>query len=93
MRCLIVDDEPLAQQVRKNLPAGSPSWRWLENAAARKLLRPCGAVYRSYFPGYSNARLTGLDFINSLHNPPQFILVTAYSEYALALTSMPPITS
>ena len=28
-------------------------------------------------------RLSGLDFISSLSNPPQFILVTAYSEYAL----------
>jgi DNA-binding LytR/AlgR family response regulator len=28
-------------------------------------------------------RLSGLDFISSLHNPPQFILITAYSEYAL----------
>jgi DNA-binding LytR/AlgR family response regulator len=28
-------------------------------------------------------RLSGLDFISSVQNPPQIILVTAYSEYAL----------
>jgi DNA-binding LytR/AlgR family response regulator len=28
-------------------------------------------------------RISGLEFISSIPNPPQFILVTAYSEYAL----------
>jgi DNA-binding LytR/AlgR family response regulator len=85
MKCLIVDDEPLAQQV-------------IEEFASRvSFLEVCGKCSSAseaiemlhtkaidlIFLDIHMPRLSGLDFISSLHNPPLFILVTAYSEYAL----------
>jgi DNA-binding LytR/AlgR family response regulator len=85
MRCLIVDDEPLAQQV-------------LEEFAGRvhflEVIGKCSSATEAIelirnesvdliFLDIQMPRLSGLDFIRSLHNPPQFILVTAFSEYAL----------
>jgi DNA-binding LytR/AlgR family response regulator len=85
MRCLIVDDEPLAQQVMEEFISRVP---FLEIAGkcgsateALELLRNISVDL--IFLDIHMPRLTGLDFISSLHNPPQFILVTAYSEYAL----------
>ncbi len=85
MRCLIVDDEPLAQQV-------------IEEFAGRvhflEVIGKCSSAIEAIevmrnttvdliFLDIHMPRLSGLDFIKSLQNPPQFILVTAYSEYAL----------
>jgi DNA-binding LytR/AlgR family response regulator len=85
MRCLIVDDEPLAQQVMEEFAGRVP---FLEIAGkcssaieAIEMLR--NTTIDLIFLDIHMPRLSGLDFINSVHNPPQFILVTAYSEYAL----------
>jgi DNA-binding LytR/AlgR family response regulator len=85
MRCLIVDDEPLAQQVIEEF-AGRVSF--LEIAGKCSSASEAIEMLRSVeidliFLDIHMPRLSGLDFISSLQNPPQFILVTAYSEYAL----------
>ena len=85
MRCLIVDDEPLAQQVMEKFAGRVPFLEVVGKCSsateAVELLRntPVDLIFLDiHMP-----RLSGLDFISSLHYPPQFILVTAYSEYAL----------
>lgn len=85
MRCLIVDDEPLAQQVMDEFAGRVPFLdvvgKCSSAAEAIEVLRytPVDLIFLDiHMP-----RLSGLDFISSLINPPQFILVTAYSEYAL----------
>ncbi len=85
MRCLIVDDEPLAQQVMEEF-AGRV--HFLEVVGKCSSATEAIEVLRNtsvdlIFLDIHMPRLSGLDFIRSLHNPPQFILVTAYSEYAL----------
>lgn len=85
MRCLIVDDEPLAQQVMEEFIGRVP---FLETAGKCSSATEAIEVLRNttidlIFLDIHMPRLSGLDFISSLHNPPQFILVTAYSEYAL----------
>lgn len=85
MRCLIVDDEPLAQQVMEEF-AGRVHFlevvgKCSSATEAIEVLR--NASVDLIFLDIHMPRLSGLDFIRSLHNPPQFILVTAYSEYAL----------
>jgi DNA-binding LytR/AlgR family response regulator len=85
MRCLIVDDEPLAQQVMEEFVGRVP---FLEVAGKCSSATEAVELMREspvdlIFLDIHMPRLSGLDFINSLHNPPMFILVTAYSEYAL----------
>jgi DNA-binding LytR/AlgR family response regulator len=85
MRCLIVDDEPLAQQVMEEFAGRVP---FLEVAGKCGSATEAIEVLRNtpvdlILLDIHMPRLSGLDFISSLHNPPQFILVTAYSEYAL----------
>jgi DNA-binding LytR/AlgR family response regulator len=85
MKCLIVDDEPLAQQVMEEFAGRVP---FLEITGKCSSATEAIEVLRTktvdlIFLDIHMPRLSGLDFISSLHNPPQFILVTAYSEYAL----------
>lgn len=85
MKCLIVDDEPLAQQVIEEFAGRVP---FLEVAGKCSSATEAIEVLRTktidlIFLDIHMPRLSGLDFISSLHHPPQFILVTAYSEYAL----------
>ena len=85
MRCLIVDDEPLAQQVMEEF-AGRV--HFLELVGKCSSATEAIEVLRNtdvdlIFLDIHMPRLSGLEFISSLLNPPQFILVTAYSEYAL----------
>jgi two-component SAPR family response regulator len=85
MRCLIVDDEPLAQQVMEEFAGRVPFLEIVSKCSsateAIELLR--NTTVDLIFLDIHMPRLSGLDFIRSLQNPPQFILVTAYSEYAL----------
>jgi len=85
MRCLIVDDEPLAQQVMEEFAGRVP---FLEVAGKCNSAAEATEVLRHtqvdlIFLDIHMPRLSGLDFIRSHPDPPQFILVTAYSEYAL----------
>jgi len=85
MKCLIVDDEPLAQQVMEEFAGRVP---FLEIAGKCSSATEAIEVLRTntidlILLDIHMPRLSGLDFISSLQNPPQFILVTAYSEYAL----------
>jgi DNA-binding LytR/AlgR family response regulator len=85
MKCLIVDDEPLAQQVIEEFSGRVP---FLEiaakcNSAAEAIEILHNTSIDLIFLDIHMPRLSGLDFISSLQHPPQFILVTAYSEYAL----------
>ncbi|HEX2395634.1 MAG TPA: LytTR family DNA-binding domain-containing protein [Bacteroidales bacterium] len=85
MRCLIVDDEPLAQQVMVEFAGRVP---FLNVAAVCSSATEAAEVLRNttidlILLDIHMPRISGLEFISSYPNPPQFILVTAYSEYAL----------
>jgi DNA-binding LytR/AlgR family response regulator len=85
MDCLIVDDEPLAQQVMEEFAGRVP---FLKVAAKCGSATEAAEVLRNrnidlIFLDIHMPRISGLEFISSIPNPPQFILVTAYSEYAL----------
>lgn len=82
---MIVDDEPLAQQVMEEFAGRVPFLKVVGKCSsateAVEVLR--NTTIDLIFLDIHMPRLSGLDFISSIHNPPQFILVTAYSEYAL----------
>ena len=76
---------PLPSKSWKNLPAGFLSSKLVGKCSsateAAEVLR--NSAVDLIFLDIHMPQISGLDFIASLQNPPQFILVTAYSEYAL----------
>jgi len=85
IRCLIVDDEPLARRVIENYIARLPSLELMHQcanaieAAAYLHTHPVDVM----FLDIKMPEMTGLDFLKTLTHPPQVIMTTAYSEYAL----------
>lgn len=84
MNCLIVDDEPLAQNILET---------YLANHPELKLIKKCSTAIEAFeilhhyqidllFLDIKMPGLNGIDFIKSLKNPPDVIFTTAFSEYA-----------
>lgn len=84
-RCLVVEDEPLAQNVLKSYISTHPL---LELAGVCKdameaqqwLLRQCADLL---FLDINLPVLSGISFLKSLSRPPLVIFTTAYPEYAV----------
>jgi len=85
MRCLIVDDEPLAQQVLQN---------YLQRVDDLQLVKKCKNAMEAVqtlhkekvdliFLDIQMPVIDGLSFLKSLSNPPAVILTTAYPKYAM----------
>jgi len=85
IKCIIVDDETLAQQVIQN---HLKKIEQFELVAVCKNTIEAGLVLKNQevdliFLDIQLPGLNGLDFLRSLVNPPLVVLTTAYSEYAL----------
>jgi len=85
IKCLIVEDEPLAAEILQDYIAQIPflklSGLCLDAIEAMEVLRKetIDLIFLDiHLPG-----LKGLDFLRTLKNPPSVILTTAYHEYAL----------
>jgi len=85
IRCIIIDDEPLAQNVIENYLKQFPFIKLIakcENA-------PNALVYIKeqkidlMFLDISMPFISGIDFIKTFQNPPKIILTTAYKEFAI----------
>lgn len=85
LRCLIVDDEVLAQDVIE---------KYIATISTLKLVGRCDNAVEAIsflhnnevdllFLDLNMPELSGLDMLKTLANPPKVILTTAYSEYAL----------
>ncbi len=85
MRCLIVDDEPLAQRVIE---------KYAENLPSLGIIGKCNTALEAFeflhtreidliFLDINMPKLTGIDFLKTLKNPPMVIITTAYAEYAI----------
>ncbi|MDZ7693915.1 MAG: LytTR family DNA-binding domain-containing protein [Balneolaceae bacterium] len=85
LTCLIVDDEPAAQQVLQQYIDDTP---WLV------LKKTCSNAFEGMeyldnqtadilFLDVNMPKLSGIDFLKSMKNPPAVILSTAYDDYAL----------
>lgn len=85
IKTLIIDDEPLALDVLETyieqMPELQLAGRCSNALEANEFLRknPVDLI----FLDIQMPRLSGVDFIKTLTNPPMFIFTTAYSEYAL----------
>ena len=85
IKCLIVDDEPLAVEIIES---------YLERLDDMELVAKCNNALRAFeilqkeeidllFLDIQMPKLTGIDFLKTLKNPPKVILTTAYREYAI----------
>ncbi|RPD40927.1 LytR/AlgR family response regulator transcription factor [Chitinophaga barathri] len=85
MKCLALDDEPLALEIIADFAAKAPvpmQLKTFENAAlALKYLQeePVDLI----FLDIKMPDITGIQFLKSLKHPPMVIFTTAYEEYAL----------
>jgi two-component system, LytTR family, response regulator len=84
-RCIIVDDEPIATKVIKN---------HLGNFNDIEIVAECKNAIQAFeiikqknidliFLDIQMPRITGMDFLRSLNNPPKVIITTAYRNYAV----------
>jgi len=85
IRCIIVDDEPLAQRVIE---------KYVEKMPVLHLVAKCSSAQEAMvyvlsdqvdlvFLDINLPTISGLDFLRSLRKPPRVIIVTAYPEFAL----------
>jgi DNA-binding LytR/AlgR family response regulator len=85
MNCIIIDDEPLAQEVLENFIIRMPDLQLVgkcNNAVdAFQLLH--GKTIDLMFLDIQMPGINGLDFLRSLKNPPAVIFTTAFAEHAV----------
>ncbi|MHC1737479.1 MAG: LytR/AlgR family response regulator transcription factor [Ignavibacteriaceae bacterium] len=85
IKCIIVDDEPLASEVIESYLQDFPD---IEIAAkCENAISAFDIIKRKkidlVFLDIQMPRINGIDFIKTLQNPPKIIITTAYREYAL----------
>lgn len=84
MRCLIVDDEPLARELMRS---------YLSRIDELKLVKSCSNALEAFtllqetpvdlvFLDIDMPQITGIELLRSLKDKPRVILTTAYREYA-----------
>lgn len=85
MRCLIIDDEPAARKILRIYISDTDELTLVgeckDALEARSFLKETGADL--LFLDINMPRLSGIEFIKTLPNPPGIIFTTAYSEFAL----------
>lgn len=86
LRAIIVDDEPLAQDILETfierIPGTIQLVKKCSNAMEAKEALEAGGI-DLMFLDIQMPQITGVDFLRSLQDPPMVIFTTAYSEYAL----------
>lgn len=86
INCIIVDDEPLAQEILE---------RYIQATPELCLVRKCNNALEAFevlqqvnvglmFLDIRMPSLNGIDFLKALKNPPQVIFTTAFSEFAMS---------
>lgn len=85
IRAIIVDDEPLARNIiieySKNIPSLKIIGECSDAICASQFLQTTNIDL--IFLDINMPKISGIDFLKNLTNPPLVILTTAYSEYAL----------
>lgn len=85
MKCIIVDDEPLAIEVIES---------YVKRLDDFEIVAKCSNALKAFeilqkqtidviFLDIQMPKLTGIEFLKSLQNPPQVIFTTAYRDYAI----------
>lgn len=84
-KCLIVDDEPIAQRILETYLVDFPEFELIDKClhalAARQVLQE--ESIDLMFLDLEMPKLKGFDFLKTLANPPAVIITTAHREFAL----------
>ncbi len=85
IKCLIIDDEPVAQRILEGYLSDLPEFelvgKCLNALSARSLLQD--QEIDLMFLDIEMPKLKGISFLKTLHNPPKVIITTAHRKYAL----------
>lgn len=85
IRCMIVDDEPLARKVIRNYVEKVPSLELVGESASA--MEATALLHEQdvdlVFLDIKMPEVTGIDFLKTLDKPVKVILTTAFSEFAL----------
>jgi DNA-binding LytR/AlgR family response regulator len=85
IRCIIIDDEPLARQLMESHVRQVKSLQLI--AVCETAVEAFDVLHREaidlLFLDIQMPGITGLNFLRSLKNPPKVIFTTAYMEYAV----------
>lgn len=85
IRCIVIEDEPLALDVMVDFISQVPHLKLEKTCSdaisAMKILNE--TKIDLIFLDLHLPKLKGLDFLNTLQNPPMVIITTAYQEFAL----------
>jgi DNA-binding LytR/AlgR family response regulator len=85
LKCIIVDDEPLAIEIIESYVGRLDDIEVV--ATCNNALKAFEIVQKQQvdliFLDIQMPKLTGIDFVKTLKNPPKIILTTAYRDYAL----------
>ncbi|MEQ8812143.1 MAG: response regulator, partial [Imperialibacter sp.] len=85
LRCLIVDDEPLSQEVIEGYVTDTPQLELVAKCGnaleAAELIRsqPVDLI----FLDINMPKLSGISLVKSLAKPPAVVFITAYPEFAV----------
>jgi len=85
IRCMIVDDEPLAREILE---------KYISDCPFLELAGTCGSAFEAIellgrkdmdmiFLDVNMPKLSGISMVKTLENPPEVIFTTAYPEYAV----------
>lgn len=84
--CMIVEDEPVSQEILKKYIADYPSLELV--AVCNNAIEATGQLRKTtpdlMFLDITMPKVSGLDFYRSLSDPPYVIFTTAYPEFAVS---------
>lgn len=85
MNCIIIEDQPPAQRILKKyiVDIGSLNLRATFSDATQAMTFLRSEAIDLIFLDIHLPKISGIDFLKALPNPPHVILTTAFSEYAL----------